>query len=69
MISFQAGGKNHSRLCYHNQNNTDDYGEFGHAEVVGVDVISEDRASELFKLYFEKSFVKFNETTYTRPDV
>ena len=56
-------------MCYHNANNTDDYGEFGHAEVVGVSDVDSDRATKLFKLYFEKSFVQFNDTTYTRPDV
>ena len=56
-------------MCYHNANGTDDYGEFGHAEVVGLFDVDIDRATDLFKLYFEKSFVKFNDTTYTRPDV
>jgi len=64
-----AGGKNKSRLCYHNANGTDDYGEYGHAEVVMVDVGSEDKALLLFKTYFEKSFVAYNATTFTRPDV
>jgi hypothetical protein len=56
-------------LCYHNANGTDDYGEYGHAEVVMVDVGSEDKALLLFKTYFEKSFVAYNATTFTRPDV
>lgn len=66
-----AGGKGKSdRLCYHNENNTDDYGELGHAEVVGIRVNDEEALFHVASVFFRESFVRLpGSSNYTRKDM
>lgn len=50
-ITGYAGGNYSSTLCYHNSNNTADYGELGHAEAVSV-VLPESWIPKALEVYF-----------------
>jgi peptide methionine sulfoxide reductase MsrA len=53
-LAGYAGGKDNSKVCYHNLQRTAEYGDLGHGEVVGLKVPADKLspfATEYFKLF------------------